>query len=158
MLCVKWSPDGTKLVSGGADKAGKLYDVNTGQSQQIAQHSEAIKSILYINENIVATASWDKTIAYWDTRSPQQVGLVQLSERVYSMDSCGGALLVAATADRNVSIIDLSNPTVVFKSEQSPLKHQTRKVSCFTVGKGYAISSIEGRVGIQYIGTPQEQS
>jgi mRNA export factor len=64
-------------------------------------------------------------------------------------------LLVAGTADRMMTIIDLSNPTVVFKNEQSPLKYQTRRVSCFTVGKGYAVSSIEGRVGIQYIDTQE---
>lgn len=33
----------------------------------------------------------------------------------------------------------------------SPLKWQTRTVSCFTDSKGYAIGSIEGRVGIQYV-------
>lgn len=156
VLCVKWSPDGTRLVSGGADNAARLYDVNTGQSHQIAQHREPVKSVLYINENIVATGSWDRTIAYWDTRSPQPIGVVNLSERLYSMDSVGD-LLVAGTADNTISVIDLSNPTTVFKYEPSPLKLQGRKVACFTVGKGYAVSSIEGRVGIQYI-DPQEQS
>ncbi|KAI7896407.1 WD40-repeat-containing domain protein [Mucor mucedo] len=155
VFCVKWCPDGTKLVSGGADNAARLYDVNTGQSQQIAQHSQPVKSVLYINENIVATGSWDKTIAYWDTRSPQPIGIIHLPERVYSMDSFGG-MLVAGTADNTISIIDLGNPTVIFKSEPSPLKFQIRKVACFTVGKGYAVASIEGRVGIQYI-DPQEQ-
>jgi mRNA export factor len=33
----------------------------------------------------------------------------------------------------------------------SPLKWQTRTVSCFADSKGFAIGSIEGRVGIQYV-------
>jgi len=33
----------------------------------------------------------------------------------------------------------------------SPLKWQTRVVSCFPQGNGFAVGSIEGRVGIQYI-------
>lgn len=154
-MCVKWSTDGTKLVSGGADNAGRLYDMTTGQSQQIAQHTEPIKSILYLNQNMVATGSWDKTIKYWDMRTPQPVGTITLSERLYSMDS-HDSLLVAGTADRMMTLINLNSPMSVYKTEVSPLKMQTRKVACFTVGKGYAVSSIEGRVGIQYL-YPQEQ-
>jgi len=33
----------------------------------------------------------------------------------------------------------------------SPLNWQTRVVSCFSQGNGFAIGSIEGRVGIRYI-------
>lgn len=152
VLCVKFSPDGTKLISGGGDKAGRLYDIQTGQSQQVAQHQDTIKSTLYVDQqNIIATASWDKTIAYWDLRSPTPIGTLNLSERIYSMDvHIGNKLLVAGTADKNVTLVDLSNPTTIYKAEKSPLKHQTRRVACFSVGKGYAISSIEGRVGIQY--------
>ncbi|KAI8344821.1 WD40-repeat-containing domain protein [Chlamydoabsidia padenii] len=152
VLDVTWSKDGTKLVSGGADKAGRLFDVNTGQSSQIAEHAEPIKCVKFIDQgqNIVATGSWDKTLKYWDLRSPQPIGTVQLPERCYSMDS-HGPLLVLGTADKHVCIFDLNNPTTIFKQTTSPLKWQTRSIACFTSGKGYAVGSIEGRVGIQYI-------
>jgi mRNA export factor len=138
------------VISGGADNAGRLYDLATGQSQQIAQHTEPIKSITYLDQNIVATGSWDKTIKYWDMRTPNPVGTITLGDRVYSMDS-RGQLLVAGSADNMLAVVDLNNPTVVFRQDRSPLKNQIRKVACFTVGKGYAISSIEGRIGIQYV-------
>ncbi|CAO3617175.1 unnamed protein product [Cunninghamella echinulata] len=158
VLDVTWSKDGTKLVSGGADKAGRLFDVNTGQSSQIAEHSEPIKCVNFIDQgqNIVATGSWDKTLKYWDLRSPQPIGTVQLPERVYTMDSFG-PLLVVGTADKHICIFDLNNPTTIFKQTTSPLKWQTRTISCFTSGRGYAVGSIEGRVGIQYI-EDKEQS
>ena len=60
-------------------------------------------------------------------------------------------LLVIGTADRHVSIFNLSNPTTMFKTITSPLKYQTRVVSCFTSGNGFALGSVEGRCAIQYV-------
>ncbi|KAI8075704.1 WD40-repeat-containing domain protein [Thamnidium elegans] len=152
VLCVDWSKDGTSIVSGGADKAVRMYNVNTGQTTQVGAHDEPIKAAKFLDgqSNILATGSWDKTVKYWDLRSPQPIGTVALPERCYAMDTKGD-LLVAATADRSVLIFNLSNPTTIFKQTISPLKWQTRSISCFIDGQGYAISSIEGRVGIQYL-------
>ncbi|KAI8970845.1 WD40-repeat-containing domain protein [Pilobolus umbonatus] len=152
VLSVDWSKDGNSVVSGGTDKAARLYNIATGQTTQVAAHDEPIKSVKFLDgqSGILATGSWDKTIKYWDLRSPQPIGTVQLPERVYSMDTRGD-LLVAATADRNISIFNLNEPTRIFKHAISPLKWQTRVVSCFIDSQGYAIGSIEGRVGIQYI-------
>ncbi|CAO3623955.1 unnamed protein product [Cunninghamella blakesleeana] len=151
-LSVSWSMDGTKIVSGGADKIGRLYDVATGQSSQIATHDGTIKSVAFLDrqQSILATGSWDKTIKYWDLRSPQPIGTVNLPERLYSMDTRQN-LLVAATADRHICLFDLNNPTVIFKQILSSLKWQTRTVASFINGQGFAIGSIEGRVGIQHV-------
>ncbi|CAO3600289.1 unnamed protein product [Absidia cylindrospora] len=150
-LDVAWSRDGTKLISGGADRTGRLFDINTGQSMQIAEHSAPIKCVKFLDQGqtMVVTGSWDKTLKYWDLRTRQPIGSVQLPERCYSMDT-QGSLLVVGTADRHIIIVDLNNPTTIFKKTTSPLKWQTRCVSCFTIGNGYAVGSIEGRVGVQY--------
>ena len=93
-----------------------MTDMNTGQSTQIAEHAEPVKAVKFLDNNpsIMATGSWDKTIKYWDLRSPQPVSTIQLPERLYSMDTKGN-LLVAATADRHILLYDLNNPTTVFK-------------------------------------------
>ncbi|KAF9292618.1 hypothetical protein BGZ68_000022 [Mortierella alpina] len=149
-LTCQWSADGSKLASGGADSAGRLFDVTTGQPTQFAKHDAPIKSLRWIDgPNIVATGSWDKTIKYWDLRQQSPVSSVALSDRLYSMDT-HNSLLVAAMADRQISMYDMSNPTVPFRTMESPLKMQTRVVSCFTTGGGFAVGSIEGRVAIQY--------
>ncbi|ORX91111.1 WD40 repeat-like protein [Basidiobolus meristosporus CBS 931.73] len=151
VLCCKWSKDGSKVASGSADKTAKLFDTATGQSQQIAQHDAPISCIQWVgDQNIVATGSWDKTVKYWDTRSPTPVGTVNLPERCYAMDSTF-PLMVVGTAERHILVFNLNNPTTPYKTLTSPLKWQTRSISCFPNSAGYLVGSIEGRIGVQYV-------
>lgn len=155
VLSARWSPDGTKVVSAGCDNAARLYDLQTQQPTQVAVHDAPIKSVRYVDipgagSPMIATASWDKTLKYWDTRQQQPISTVTLPERAYTMDTQKD-LLVVGTAERHVCIFNLNNPGTIFKSTQSPLKWQTRVISCYPNGGAYAIGSIEGRCGIQYV-------
>ncbi|CCO30481.1 Poly(A)+ RNA export protein [Rhizoctonia solani AG-1 IB] len=48
-------------------------------------------------------------------------------------------------------MFNLNNPTTAYRTMVSPLKWQTRVISCFTTANGFAVGSIEGRVAIQYV-------
>lgn len=157
VLSCCWSKDGTKVVSGGADKAARMLDLNSGQSvaSQVAAHEQAVRCVRFVEvpgqaTPVLVTGSWDKTIKYWDLRQGTPVASVNCQERVYSMDVIN-KLLVVATADRYINIINLDKPTEFYKTMQSPLKWQTRVVSCFSDGSGFAVGSIEGRCAIQYV-------
>ncbi|KAJ3129191.1 hypothetical protein HK098_002175, partial [Nowakowskiella sp. JEL0407] len=154
-LCTSWSKDGTKVFSGGADKVGKVLDLQTGQTSQFASHDAPIKCSRWVDgvngmNNIIVTGSWDKTVKYWDLRTPTPASVLQLPERCYTMDLVF-PLMVVGTAEKHLLVYHLANPTVVFKNVPSPLKHQTRVVSCFPSATGFAVGSIEGRVGIQNV-------
>ncbi|KAL8286993.1 hypothetical protein RQP46_003999 [Phenoliferia psychrophenolica] len=159
-LCVEWSKDGSKVISGGADKAARVahdpfavFDMTTGQMSQVAQHDEPIKSVKWIDaqgQGLLATGSWDKTIKYWDLRSPTAIASVTLPERLYTMD-VAYPLMVVGTAERHLQIFNLTQPTVPFKTLLSPLRWQTRVISCFPDATGYAVGTVEGRVAIQYV-------
>ncbi|KAI9887618.1 MAG: hypothetical protein M1823_000602 [Watsoniomyces obsoletus] len=152
----RYYQDGSKVVGGGADKAARMIDLAGGNATtQVAQHDNTIRIVRFIdlpnsNAPMVVTASWDKTVKYWDLRSPNAVCTVATQDRVYAMD-VRGQLLVIGTADRYVDIINLNKPDVFYKAQQSPLKWQTRVISCFPDGSGYAMGSIEGRCAIQYV-------
>ncbi|ODV81952.1 WD40 repeat-like protein [Suhomyces tanzawaensis NRRL Y-17324] len=155
VFSTSWTFDGTKVVSGGADKQVKLFDIQSQQAQQIGAHDQPIKCVKYVecgstNTPAVVSASWDKTLKYWDMRSPQPITTINLPERAYCMDT-SQKLLVVGCAERHLAIIDLNNPQQIFKTTQSPLKYQTRTVACYPQGNGYAVGSIEGRCAIQYI-------
>jgi len=145
------------VVGGGADKAARMIDLGSGQNvgTQVAAHDQPIRAVRFFEnpqggQEMLVTGSWDKTIKYWDLRQSQPVATVQCQERVYTLD-VQGKLLVVGTADRYINVISLNVPDKFYKTIQSPLKWQTRVVSCFPDASGFAVGSIEGRCAIQYV-------
>lgn len=125
----------------------------TGQTTQVAQHESPVRCVRYFEANgtpMVVTGSWDKTVKYWDLRQSSPAATLTCQERVYTMDVRNN-LLVIGTADRYINVVNLAEPGKFYKTIQSPLKWQTRVVSCFTDAAGFAIGSIEGRCAIQYV-------
>ena len=123
------------------------------QAQSIKGHSAAIKCVRWFQNNgqdFLATGSWDKAVRYWDMKSDQPIGFVDCPERVYTMD-VKNHLLVIGTAERHIIMVNLNSPTTIYKTITSPLKWQTRVVSCFADATGFAVGSIEGRCAIQYV-------
>ncbi|KAJ2991670.1 hypothetical protein HDV02_003644 [Globomyces sp. JEL0801] len=79
VLDVCWSTDGSKVFSVGCDKQGKMLDLQTNQTTQVAGHDAPIKSCRFIDglpnlNNMLVTGSWDKTLKTiasslkWQTR------------------------------------------------------------------------------------------
>ena len=89
-------------------------------------------------------------LKFWDCRQQQPVGQFDLPERAYAMD-VQDSLLVVGTAGRHVIAYDLSGAPREHTRKESPLKFQTRCIACFPEATGFAIGSIEGRVGIHYL-------
>jgi len=153
VLCSAWHPDGAVVFSGGCDKQAKMWTLATNQQQQVAAHNAPIKELAYVPEmNCLITGSWDKTIKYWDLRQSNgtPIHTQQMPERVYAM-SVNYPLMVVGTADRQLQVFNLTSPQTVYKQLQSPLKYQTRCVTCFPDKNGYLVGSIEGRVAVQHV-------
>jgi mRNA export factor len=147
--------DGQKVIGCGADKAARMLDLagNTTTATQVAVHDGPIKACRMFTVNgtsMLVTGSWDKTIKYWDLRSAQPAATLQCQDRVYSMD-VRNQLLVVATAERYLNMINLAEPQKFYRTMTSPLKWQTRVVSCFPDASGFAVGSIEGRCAMQYV-------
>lgn len=148
VLTCAWSGDGSKLFSAGCDKLIKALDLGSMQQLQLVGHEAPIKSIKWsATLGMLLSTGWDKTLKYWDLRSPSPVASVQLPERAYSMD-VSQQVAVVGCAERHLAFINLSNPTVISKTALTSLKWQTRVVSCYPNGEGYAVGSIEGRVSL----------
>ncbi|KAF7790186.1 hypothetical protein EIP86_001138 [Pleurotus ostreatoroseus] len=85
-----------------------MLDMFTGQSVQVAQHSESVKAVRWVespNGSYLVTGSWDKTIKYWDLRSATPMATVQLPERCYSMDAAYPLIAVGTAGRHLLSII-----------------------------------------------------
>jgi mRNA export factor len=163
VLSSAFSSDGSAVFTGGTDKAVRMWNlgqqVSNGVHPQIGAHNAPVKSVAFLpTTNIVVSGGWDKMLKFWDARQPNPVVQIELPERVYDMD-VRGKLMVIATAGRQVLVYDVTGTPVEVSRKESPLKYQTRCVSCFPDQTGYAIGSIEGRVHINYVQTvPNKES
>ena len=161
ILTFQTMQDGTHVVGAGADKGAWLIDLTrttTGghsTSTQVSVHDSPISSIRFFTprgqqSEMIVTGSWDKTIKYWDLRQDKPVASLTCSDRIFALD-VKHDVVVAATADGKVQIVDLNNPTSIFKTAPSALKHQLRTVAVFPGAEGFAVASTEGRTGVQYL-------
>lgn len=134
----------------------KTFDVNANVTTNIGSHENAIKSVEYSNDvTAILTGSWDSSVKMWDIRSQQCVGTYPQPGKVYTMSLCGEKLVVG-TSGRKVLVYDLRKMGYINQKRESNLKYQTRCIRCFPNKQGYALSSIEGRVAVEYLDTSAE--
>ncbi|KAK6834842.1 WD40 repeat-like protein [Apiospora arundinis] len=145
VLSCDWAKDGTMVLAGGADKKPHLLHLATGQQAAIGSHDAPIRSVRFLDTttlgasppaHLFATGSWDKTVNAPTASTPW--------------------IPIIATAERKIHLVDLRNPSVFLRTSDSPLKHQTRAVSVFPDGRGWATTSIEGRCGINAVDEPRD--
>ncbi|KAL7447206.1 hypothetical protein ACHAXM_011198 [Skeletonema potamos] len=149
------SPDGSTVFSVGADKAVRMWQLGQAPPnnvpQQIGSHDEPIKSVRFIQSlNMIVSGGYDKQLKFWDARQPTAAATFQLPERVYDLDVSTN-LMVVACAGRHILTYNVQSTPQEYQRKESPLKFQTRCVRAFPDDTGYAVGSIEGRVGIQYV-------
>ncbi|XP_005089574.1 mitotic checkpoint protein BUB3 [Aplysia californica] len=143
--------DAVHSFSGGIDKQLKMYDFNSSSDQVVGTHDAPIRCVEYSPDvNLVITGSWDSTVKLWDPRNPSAVGSLSQPDKVYTMSVCGDSLIVG-TAMRRVLVWDLRNMGYVQQRRESNLKYQTRCIRSFPNKQGYVLSSIEGRVAVEYL-------
>jgi len=136
--------------SGGLARKITRYNIDRKTEDNIGQHEEAVKCLVKSREhNFIISGSWDQEISIWDPRQRRRVVSRPQNERVYAMD-CVENTLVVGTAQRKILIWDLRNWDVCQQKRESNLKYQTRAIKCFPNGIGFVISSIEGRVSVEY--------
>lgn len=140
----------TRGFSGGLDQVVRSYDFNTNFEASLGLHEAAVRCVQYTDSvNLLVSGSWDKTIKLWDPRSRTLVGTYAQPDKVYTM-CVSNEKLVVGMAGRHVWIWDLRNMGAVQQRRESSLKFQTRCIRAFPDGAGYVVSSIEGRVAVEW--------
>ena len=128
-----------------------MWQLGQNQAVQIGAHDAPVRAVGYLSaSNIVVSGGWDAKLKFWDKRQQNPVMSFDMPERVYDLDVRNN-LLVVATAGRHILAYDVSGTPTEHTRKESPLKFQTRCISCFADATGFAVGSIEGRVGIQYL-------
>ncbi|KAF3915155.1 Nucleoporin-17 [Dactylellina cionopaga] len=149
--------DGKAAVAGGLDQGVKYFDLSRGELKQtLSSHGSAVKSLCYNPDyDTVISGSWDRTLHIHDTRSQSLTSNHTLPHKIFSLSSISNKLVVAM-ASRSIHIYDLRNMDEPFQRRESSLKFMTRTVRCMPNGEGYASSSIEGRVAVEFFDPSKE--
>ncbi|KEZ41198.1 Mitotic checkpoint protein BUB3 [Scedosporium apiospermum] len=158
-VCFGGSDD--EAFSAGMDWQVLRIDLSTGEQTVLSKHSAPVRRVVYChNQGILVSASWDSTLHFHDLKSPtSQPLIVSLPGKPHALAASPTKLVVTMTS-RLVSIYDLSaassaldsgSPTLqAWQQRESSLKFLTRAVSCMPNDAGYATSSIEGRVAVEW--------
>jgi WD40 repeat protein len=68
------SPDGSLLAAGHLDESGRValevWSVERQQKRELHGHTGPIRSLVFLNDKKIASASDDGTIRIWDATSP----------------------------------------------------------------------------------------
>uniref|UniRef100_A0A7S4HUM0 Uncharacterized protein n=1 Tax=Vannella robusta TaxID=1487602 RepID=A0A7S4HUM0_9EUKA len=78
-VCLGFSPDDTALVSGAFDNCVAVWDIERESCvYSYTGHSNMISAVLFHpSEPIIASTSWDKSIAFTDSRTGEEIGKIE---------------------------------------------------------------------------------
>ena len=145
----------------------------------MSSHTAPVKSLAYTTaHSLLVSASWDSTLHIHQTsQTSHPTSTIALPSKPFSI-SLSPTKLVVAMASRSLHIYDLSalasDPSSTVTAQEIPsdypqltiepwqrressLKFMTRAVACMPNDAGYASSSIEGRVAVEWF-DPSETS
>ncbi|KAF4555638.1 WD domain-containing protein 28 [Elsinoe fawcettii] len=181
VLDVCFGADENTAFSAGLDRDVSHINLETGKKTVLSTHGDSVRHVAYSKEqNILISTGWDDTLHIHIVelengalKHPHSV--VPIPSKPHAI-SLSPSKLVVAMASRQVYIYDLAslrlltsqaapsqeNPTNTLTIEpwqqrESALKYMTRSVACMPNDEGFAISSIEGRVGVELF-DPSEES
>jgi cell cycle arrest protein BUB3 len=164
-------------------------DLETSEQEVLSTHEAPVKSVVYSKEHckslfpiktpklnstpaLLVSASWDSTLHFHDLSNPDhEPTTISLPAKPHSL-SISASKLVVAMASRLLYIYDLKSTLMLasqangaatelkpWQQRESSLKFMTRAVACMPNDDGYATSSIEGRVAVEWFDpSPESQA
>uniref|UniRef100_A0A8C2AXW0 WD repeat domain 1 n=1 Tax=Cyprinus carpio TaxID=7962 RepID=A0A8C2AXW0_CYPCA len=144
--CVRFSPDGNRYASAGADGQIFLYEGKTGEKLGSLGGEKAHDGGIYAvswspDSTQLISASGDKTVKLWDVGSGTAVTTFNLGSDV--LDQQLGCLwqknhLLSISLSGYINYLDRSNPDRPLRT----IKGHTKSIQCLTVHKTDGRSSI----------------
>ncbi|KAF2200079.1 WD40 repeat-like protein [Delitschia confertaspora ATCC 74209] len=177
VLDVCFGKDDNEAFSCGLDQDVRRIDLETGEQTVLSSHDAGVRNVIYSPEhNILISGSWDSSLHIHNLENSTAVpATIPLPSKPFSL-SLTATKLVVAMASRAVNIYDLTSlatmigqsatttpPNIVevepWQRRESSMKYMTRAVACMPNDAGYASSSIEGRVAVEWFDpSPESQA
>jgi len=145
---------------------------NPSQKTVLSTHSQPVRNVRYSSlHKMLISSGWDNTIhihLFQDGTLSHTPSIVTLSATPHCLALSDDKLIVGLS-DRSIVIYELEQLRTItsqsstspenpenritvkpFQTRESALKYMLRDVTCTPNGEGYAISSIEGRVAVEF--------
>ncbi|KAF2121381.1 WD40-repeat-containing domain protein [Lophiotrema nucula] len=161
--------DDMEAYSACLDWSVRRIDLKSGELTVMSRHEKGVRSVIFsATYNLLVSASWDSTLHIHNLNSPPGTyTTITLPSKPFSL-SASPTKLVVAMANRSLHIYELdtlakatAQPTIVdvepWQRRESSMKYMTRAVACMPNDAGYASSSIEGRVAVEWF-DPSDES
>ena len=116
------------------------------------------------------SCSWDKTVKFWNIDSPDpksptysfslsnKAYMMSVSQNLYAQQNALIPRKLFVLCDnRQIVVYDLANSPILLCEKESVLKFGLRSIAAFSDGNGYVVGSIEGRVGVEYISSSEQE-
>jgi WD40 repeat protein len=156
VLGAAYSPDGTTLVTVGADKRIQLYDGKTGEpTKQIGEgeHTGSIFSVSWSEDSKkFATASADQTIKLWNAESGSVIQTWKCGDGVQVSEQQVGVVIPHGRSDGLIISVNLNGELSYFhegKTDASIVRGHNKAITALRSGDDGASvwsGSFDGRV------------
>ena len=178
ILAVSFGETDDEAFTAGLDWDVRRLNLSTAEHRVLSSHAKGVKCLAYSQKHrILVSASWDASLHIHHPYNPSiKPSTIALPSKALSI-SLSTTKLVVAMSSRALHIYDLAKlasdsaaaspqsselavlDTEPFQRRESSLKFMTRAVACMPNDAGYASSSIEGRVAVEWFDpSPESQS
>jgi WD40 repeat protein len=110
VLCVAFSPDGSRVASGSFDNTITLWDVNRGvELHTLTGHTGRVTALAFSPDGKrLATASWDTTLKLWDPDTGKEIRTLKGHRNMVTgvAFSPDGKRLASASGDYTLKVWD----------------------------------------------------
>ncbi|KAK4741401.1 hypothetical protein SAY87_024989 [Trapa incisa] len=139
--------------SAGSDGIIRKYDLHSEILDTVGNHDDIATCIKYSDQSsLVITTGLDKRIMFWDPRIERALAHSKsLNTEVESMSFSGFELMLAIGT--SAYVYDLRNLDGPLQSRNSKVGSRIRCITSASSVRGYAIGSIDGRVGVEVFAT-----
>ncbi|KAI1853395.1 hypothetical protein JX266_002101 [Neoarthrinium moseri] len=168
VMDVCFGADDNEAFSAGMDWTVRRIDLESGDQTVVSKHAAPVRRVVYSREHsLLITASWDNTLHVLNPSNTSLTPLtITLPGKPHAMAASPSKVIIAMTS-RLVHIYDLAALGASLASgsgaapepwqqRESSLKFLTRAVAAMPSDAGYATSSIEGRVAVEWFDASAE--